>query len=250
MVDSAAFSRLCYEAAANRIERDGGINTMGEKRLHMVLKRYYEPDETRHEQAVGHHIADILREGEILEVQTASLYPLKTKIVHYLTETTCRVTVVHPICEKKWVRWIDPEDGSISERRRSPKRQNAITALADLIYLCDFLGESRLSFRLPILEVDDYRLLNGRGPDRKRHSARFERIPVALLGEISLTCAADYAALLPDALPDRFTAADFARQTHVQSRAAYAAVKVLCAVGVIRPDGKEGRAQAYCRSPK
>jgi flavorubredoxin len=73
MIDTAYFSRLCFEAASNRVVRGDGINTMGEKRLHQVLKRYYEPDETRHEQKVGRHIADILREKGAPKVVVADL---------------------------------------------------------------------------------------------------------------------------------------------------------------------------------
>lgn len=79
MYDPAYFSRLCYEAEVNKVQKTGGINTMGEKRLHQVLKRYYESDETRHEQPVGRFIADVLRDEEIIEVQTGSFFPLKAK---------------------------------------------------------------------------------------------------------------------------------------------------------------------------
>ncbi|MBR6708736.1 MAG: hypothetical protein IKL84_03560 [Clostridia bacterium] len=247
-MDAARFSRLCYEAAANRTERGSGINTMGEKRLHMVLKRYYAPDETCHEHEVGRYIADILQGDEIIEVQTGSLWPMKAKIEYYLTQTDFRITIVHPILQKRWIRWIDPDEGTISERRRSPKKESIMTALADLIYILPYLTDPRLSLCFPVLEVDDFRLLNGRGAERKSHAARYERIPCALLDEISIRTVDDYRACLPAELPEQFTAPDFARMTKNASRTAYAAVKVLCAVGVLVPDGKIGRAQAYRRS--
>lgn len=247
MPDTANFSRLCREAVNEPPLRDGGINTYAEKRLHRVLKCCYEPDETRHEQKVGRYFADILRENEIVEIQTASLYPLKAKIAYYLSETPYQITVVHPVYTKRWIRWLDPEDGSVSAPRRSPKKENAVTAAADLVYLCDHLTNPRLRFRFPMLEVEDYRLLNGRSADRKHHSTRYERFPIALLDELTVECSAEYEALLPADLPACFTGAEFMRLTRIDSRRAYAALKVFCAVGLLFTEPGEGRARLYRR---
>lgn len=247
MIDTAYFSRLCYEAAANRISRDGGINTMAEKRLHQVLKRYYEPDETRHEQKVGRHIADILRGEEIVEIQTAGFHPLKAKIASYLADTDYRVTIVHPILERKWVTWVDPATGNMSKRNRSPKKGSLLGELDELIYLADHLPSDRLRFVFPHLEVSDFRLLDGWSRDRKRGSTRYERIPLALLSEDVLETPVDFAALIPAELPDLFTARDFARAAHIASRPSYAVIKVMCAVGALTPDEKVGRSQTWRR---
>jgi len=247
MIDTAYFSRLCYEAAANRITRDGGINTMGEKRLHQVLKRYYEPDETRHEQKVGRHIADILRGGEIVEIQTSGLYPLKAKIAAYMADTDYRVTVVHPILARKWVTWIDPETGDMSKRNRSPQKGSLLGELGELIYFTEYLSTGRLRFVFPHLEVSDFRLLDGWSRDRKRGSTRYERVPMALLGEDVLSTPADFSALIPPDLPDPFTARLFARAARIASRPSYAAIKVLCSVGVLAPGEKVGRSQTWLR---
>lgn len=247
MIDTAFFSRLCYEAAANRVTRDGGINTMAEKRLHQVLKRYYEPDETRHEKPVGRYIADILRDGEIVEIQTAGFHPLKAKIAAYLHDTDYCVTIVHPILEKKWVTWIDPETGDMSKRNRSPKKGTLLGELDELIYLAEHLPTGRLRFVFPHLEVSDYRMLDGWSRDRKRGSTRYERIPLALLGEDVLASAADFAALIPEELPDPFTARELARAARIPSRPSYAVIKVLCAAGVLAQGEKVGRSQTWRR---
>ncbi len=248
MIDTAYFSRLSYEAAAKRAERqEGGINTMGEKRLHRVLKCYYEPDETKHEQTVGRHIADILRGDEIVEIQTAGFFPLKQKISSYLSDTDYRITLVHPIIEKKWISWIDPQDGSISKRSRSPKKGSLLAETKELVYLLDYLPNERLRFVFPRIEVEDYRLLNGWSHDRKRGSVRYERMPIALHGEETLTDRSDFAALLPAELPDGFTARDFITVTRLPSRSAYCVLKVLAAVGVIREGEMQGRSRTWQR---
>lgn len=247
MYDPAYFSRLCYEAEVNKVQKTGGINTMGEKRLHQVLKRYYESDETRHEQPVGRFIADVLRDEEIIEVQTGSFFPLKAKIAYYLHQTSYRITIVHPILQKKWVSWIDPEKGSVSKRRCSPKKGRLIEETRELVYLLDCLPTDRLRFIFPVIEAEDYRLLNGWSRDRKRGSTRYTRIPLALLGEETLAVRADYAALLPSDLPDPFTAHDFASAANLASRPSYAVIKVLCAVGAAESGEKMGRCQTWQR---
>lgn len=247
MIDIAYFSRLCYEAASNRVVRGDGINTMGEKRLHQVLKRYYEPDETCHEQKVGRHIADILRGDEIVEVQTASLYPLKAKVAFYLRETDYRVTIVHPIIERKWVTWVDPATGDMSKRNRSPKKGSLLGELDELVYLAEHLPADRLRFVFPHLEVSDFRLLDGWSSDRKRGSTRYERVPLALLGEDVLASRDDFAACLPAALPDPFTAREFALTARIASRPSYAVIKVFSAVGVLTPGETVGRSRTWRR---
>ena len=248
MIDTAYFSRLCFEAASNRVVRGDGINTMGEKRLHQVLKRYYEADETRHEQKVGRHIADILRGDEIIEVQTSSLYPLKAKIAFYLRETDYRVTIVHPVIERKWVTWIDPATGDMSKRTRSPKKGSLLGELDELVYFAEHLPTDRLRFVFPHLEVSDFRLLDGWSRDRKRGSTRYERVPLALLGEDVLATREDFAACLPEALPDPFTAREFASAAKIASRPSYAAIKALCAAGVLTQGETVGRSRTWHRA--
>lgn len=105
----------------------------------------------------------------------------------------------------------------------------------------DCLPTDRLRFIFPVIEAEDYRLLNGWSRDRKRGSTRYTRIPLALLGEETLAVRADYAALLPSDLPDPFTAHDFASAANLASRPSYAVIKVLCAVGAARVWGEDGK---------
>ena len=110
------FDGICRSVAAEGLE-GAGIGTMAEKRMHKALKRYICPDESCHEVRIkpdgtastedrekaesgrGGYIADIYKDGEIFEIQTAGFYPLKKKIEFYLKNTDFKVTVVHPLVE-------------------------------------------------------------------------------------------------------------------------------------------------------
>ena len=131
------FARLCLEELSRTKVRDG-IGLLAEKRLHGVLKRWVWDDESCHEQNVPQRdgkitrfVADVLTPfGEIFEIQTADLYPMRQKLAFYMEQTDFKVTVVHPLIGRKFISWMDPATGEVTTRRRSPLREDALTALA------------------------------------------------------------------------------------------------------------------------
>ena len=249
------------------------IGTLGEKRLHAALKLYLCPDETCHERLVAdllfedessqksrRMVADILADGHITEVQTGGFFPLKSKIGWYLSHTPCRVTVVHPIPAVKYLSWINPSDGSIISRSKSPKRGRVRDVAKELYWLSDFIGNPRLSVRILLLEMEEYRLADGWSKDKKRGSNRYERFPTALLGDVTLTTPADYAEyFLSPALaaPDAegnypaFTAAAYAKATGIRGRATYAVIHLLEKLGLVEEqEEKVGRSKTYRVCPR
>lgn len=76
------FHDACHIVLEGR-KPEQGIGTLGEKSLHAVLKRYYQPDECLHERKIGRMTADaILSDGSVLEIQTRGFYSLR-KSSHY-----------------------------------------------------------------------------------------------------------------------------------------------------------------------
>lgn len=247
------------------------IGTLREKRLHAAIKRYLCPIDACHERPVGdllmgeedseapvkkrRMVADILTDGHIMEVQTGGFFPLKQKVGWYLTHTPCRVTVVHPIPAVRYLSWIDPEDGSIISRRKSPKRGRVRDVAKELYWLSDFIGDPRFSLRLLLIELEEYRMADGWSRDGKRGSNRYERFPTALLGDITLRSPADYAAYFlpaPLSVPDSdgeyplFTAAVYAKESGIRGKATYSTVHLLEKLGLVEEsDEKVGRACAY-----
>ena len=243
------------------------IGTLGEKRLHAAIKLYVCPDESCHERPLSDFapategtksrrmVADACVNDHIMEVQTGGFYPLKAKIGWYMTHTSCRVTVVHPIAAEKYLSWISPEDGSIISRRRSPKRGRVKDVAKELYWLSDFVGNPRFSLRLLLVEMEEYRLADGWSRDGKRGSNRYEIFPTALLGDVTLSTPADYAAyFLPTTLstPDGegnyplFTAAAYAKATGIRGRATYGMIHTLERLGLVEEtEEKIGRSRGY-----
>jgi hypothetical protein len=244
----ARFARLCEEAArAARSFGEEGIGTLGEKRMHAVIKRYLCEDHACHEVGVLNtgYVSDVRIGNDVYEVQTGAFYPMKKKIAHYIDSTDLTVTVVHPISVERWVTWVDAKTGEVTPRKRSPKRERAIHLLPELYCLLPYLGNVRLRFRLLMIEEEDFRTLSGRKDNRKRGARLYERMPLSLLGEIEFTSPEDFAVFLPNDLPSPFTAKDFSQKTGLRGRDAYSAVHVLEKLNVIVATDPIGRAMAF-----
>ena len=244
----ARFDRLCREAAsAPRGSGDEGIGTLGEKRMHAIIKRYLCEDHACHEVGVLNtgYVSDVRIGNDIYEVQTGAFYPMKKKIAHYIENTDCTVTVVHPISVTRWVTWVDAKTGELTPRKKSPKRERAVHLLPELYCLLPYLGNERLRFRLLMIEEEDFRTLSSRKDNRKRGARLYERMPLSLLGEIEFSSPDDFAVFLPIDLPSPFTVKDFAQRTGLRGRDAYSAVHVLEKLGCSTKTEPKGRAMAF-----
>ena len=244
----ARFDRLCQEvASAPRGNGDEGIGTLGEKRMHAIIKRYLCEDHACHEVGVldTGYVSDVRIGNDVYEVQTGAFYPMKKKIAHYIENTDCTVTVVHPISVTRFVTWVDAKTGEATPRKKSPKRERAIHLLPELYCLLPHLGNERLRFRLLMIEEEDFRTLSGRRDNRKRGARLYERMPLSLLGEIEFSSPAEFAVFLPTDLPSPLTVKDFSQKTGLRGRDAYSAVHVLEKLGLITKTEPIGRAMAF-----
>lgn len=222
------------------------IGTYKEKTLHIALKKYFEPCENYHEVPVNGYIADILKDKEIIEIETGGFSGLKPKLESYLPDYN--VTLVYPIPAVKYVSWIDGSAGDISKRSRSTRKATAYDLLRQMVYILPFVKDKHLAVVSPLLEIDEYRNLDGWSRNRKRGSTRYDLAPTDIFGLIKLSDDEDYIRLIPEPLEEVFTAPEFEKEIRIGSYDAYAVVKVLEARGVIEKCGKKGRAAAYRRT--
>lgn len=243
--DREEFHKSCKKVLETERVRLG-IGTLSEKTVHAVLKRYLVPDESCHEIKCGRYVADILYGGEIMEIQTAGFNRLRPKLEAFLKDK--EVTIVYPIPHIKWLIWIDETTGEFTKRRRSPKIGSYYEVFYELYKVKMFLKHPNLHFRLILLDVEEYRLLNGYSADKKRGSERYDRIPVDLEGDKLLNSPEDFKELVPEELPKTFTVKLFQKATKLSPRKAGVAVNVLVYLGIIRQVGKERNAYLYERN--
>lgn len=253
------FARICSEELVWYSKVEDGIGTYSEKRLHVALKRFVCDDPECYEIKVKGElpeiqgrrgrrgfVADVLTGNTVYEIQTASLYPLKSKIGFLLERTELDLVVVHPLIAVKWVAWIDPTNGEVSKRHRSPKKENVMSIARDLYSMIPFIRNERFRIMLPVIEAEEYRMLDGWDRGRKRGSSRFERYPLSLIDIIELNSPKDYLEhYMPQELPDEFTAADYSRLTGAKGIAPYSLLSVLCELGAVEKGERSGRSFIY-----
>ncbi len=236
-------NRLEQAKAAARSGATPGIGGLGEKRLHAILKYYYEPDPACHEAPFAGFVADVRNANGVWEVQTRSFEKLRRKLAVFLAEGP--VTLVFPLPRQKWLRWLDDETGELTPARKSPKTGQAAEACFELGKLGELLCHPRLHIRLLLLDVEEIRHLDGWSRDRKRGSSRAERLPLAVAEEICLDSPGDYLRLLPAGLPAAFTSGDLARAARLSPKRTQHLLTCLRRVGAVERTGRQGRSYLY-----
>lgn len=245
MIDQASFARFA-EARIRVLGEsvlDSGIGRLSEKSLHKILKLYIEPQEELHEKKRLGSVADILNDDGIYEIQTGSFERLLPKLEKFLPNN--RVCVVVPIICEKTVRWLDKSTGEVTEPRKSPKKETPYTAFRELYKIRRFLTHENLSIRMIFLRAEEFKYLDGWDRSKKRGATKIDRIPTALLDDITINSKSDYLRFIPDSLRVEFTARELSLAAQYPARISSYVTGLLRTVGVIQFVRKEGRAYVY-----
>lgn len=220
-----------------------GIGTLSEKTLHAILKNTYEPDEDKQEIPIGRFYADIYSDGEIIEIQTAQFNRMREKLEAFLPEYP--VTIVYPIAKEKWLCWIDEETGEIQEKRKSPRKGNPYTGFPELYKIKSFLKNPNLRIHFLLLDMEEYKLLNGWGPQRKNHASKYDRVPLAIREEYVMHRKEDYMQFVPYDLAETFTSKTFGKAARIPRSLAQTVLNILDYMEVVERIGKEGNSYLY-----
>lgn len=236
-----------FEAAKNivigRDRERQGIGTLSEKTVHAVLKNYYAPDTDMHEIPIENFVADIFTGTEIIEIQTRSFNVMRRKLETFLQFYP--VTIVYPIPHEKWLSWIDEESGEASPKRKSPKRGNPYQAFIELYKIRPFLKNENLKFRFALIDMEEYRLLNGWSRDKKKGSERYDRIPTRFAEEVCIERREDYMQFIPFDLPEPFTTKDFAKSAKIPAKLAGTVLLIMNDLDIVERVGKQGNSYLY-----
>lgn len=241
-MDKIKFAEAC-EKIINVERKKCGIGTLGEKTLHAILKEYFEPHRGNHEIKLGSFVADIVGENGIIEIQTGNFNKLRKKLESFLD--VARVTVVYPIASTKWLIWLDESTGEVTNKRKSPKKGAPYEAFYELYKIKTLLSYYNFKLCIVMLDIIEYRSLNGWSEDRKKGSSRYERIPVEIVDEIYIENISDYEKLIPFDMPKSFTSKDFKKASGLSMKKSQTALNVLNYLGAVKCVGKSGRSNLY-----
>ena len=239
-----------YEAFVNakdkiigKAHNNKGIGTLSEKTLHAVLKLYYEPDEDKHEVAMSGYYADIYNDKGIIEIQTRQLNKLRDKLSVFLQDY--HVTVVYSLPFNKWLSWVNPDNGEVQGRRKSPRHFTEYDAFYELYKIKSYLKNPNLSINLVLMDMEEYKLLNGWNYDKKRGSTRYDRVPVGIRRIVKFDRIEDYMQLVPADLKEDFTVKDFAMAAGVSVEASRYTLNILNYLEIVKRTGRVKNGYVY-----
>ena len=241
-------ARIRFDAARSQVitmtpRIRHGIGMQSEKTLHAVLKNYIDPEEDHQEIPIDRYIADLYHDGQITEIQTAHLDAMRDRLNCFLAQYPVRI--VYPIPARKWIIWVDPGTGALLKRNPSPLRGSFYHAFRELYRIRPWLRDPNLSLELLLIDMEEYRLLDGWSRDGKRGSHRYDRIPLFLQDRMLLTCPGDYMQLVPADLPEPFTSAQFAGAVGFNRKGFSTVPLLLTELGVLERTGKKGNSYLY-----
>lgn len=244
-MENIRFEEACRRIIHQNVER-AGIGTLSEKTVHAVLKNYYAPDVAHHEKKLAGFVADAYTGNEIFEIQTRNFNTLRRKLEAFLP--LCDVNIVYPVAHTKYLRYIDPATGEVTAPRKSPKRGTPYAVFPELYRIKPYLTDRHLHIRIALIDVEEYRFLDGWSENRRKGASKNDSLPLKLYEELSLNQAADYARLIPEQLPVQFTSKDFKKAARVTQPLSNVALNILYFVGAANRVGKQGNLYVYERN--
>lgn len=227
----------------SREKEENGFGTLQEKTIHEVIKDFYCYDHDFQEQKRGRYIADIAIGDDIWEIQTRAFNRLRGKLSAFLKEY--HVTVIYPVAVEKKIYWLDQETGAITGGRRSPRKGNAYDVFQELYAIRPYLQDPNFSVHVFLMDMEEYKLLNGWSRDKKKGAARYDRLPGKLRDIVRLEHREDYLYFLPDSLPQEFTSLDLAKCAHIPRDTAQTCLLILRDLKIVELIGKKERSNLH-----
>ena len=96
-----------------------------------------------------------------------------------------------------------------------------------------------------MLDLEEFRLLNGYARNRKKGSTRYDRIPLDIVDELIIERQEDYIQFIPYELEEEFTSKEFAKEAKINLSLAQTSLNILDYVGAVERIGKRGRSFLY-----
>lgn len=225
------------------MDRPFSIGTANETSLHAAMKNHIDPDPSHQEVRVGGHIADVFNDSGVFEIQTRGFYKLRGKAEQLLAFAP--VTIVYPAAAEKRIWWIDPETGACTGGRKGSRPATRYTLWRELPALGELFGTPDFAVRMLLLEIDEYRLRDGFGPDKKRRATHIDRVLRDIRDDFTVCVPSDLIALIPEGLPAPFGSKEFAKAAHIPLKDAQKALAMLTRLGLASREPGKGRAYAY-----
>lgn len=215
-----------------------------ETSLHRELKALYAGADAQ-EVRLGPYRIDAVRDGELIEIQHASLAAIRDK-AKALVQTE-RLRIVKPVVGAKRIVKLKKRGGRIASTRKSPKRGRMIDAFGELVHFTRVFPHERLTVELLLVDVEEIR---APGHGRRRRWRRDDHVVVDRLllevrERVTLSASADLWGLIPGKVPAPFDTRHLAEAADVPRWFAQQIAYCLHRCGATELVGKARNARLY-----
>lgn len=217
------------------------IGTLAEKSLHAGIKGWYGRPDDQFEVKVDGFVIDIVRGGQLIEIQTRHFGAMKRKLNRLLDKHP--VLLLHPVAQEKWIVRQTAVGEPIS-RRKSPKRGRPLDLFSELMRIPHLLPHPNLTVGAVLTQQEEIWRDDGQGSWRRKGWSLHDHRLLNVVEMHTFASPTDLLTMLPD-LPQPFTNRQLAEAAKLRLNLAQRITYTLSRCGVLEQCGKIGRANAY-----
>ena len=217
-----------------------------ETTLHRQLKDEFCDPGAHLEVPLGSYRIDVVNGQRLIEIQRSGLAAIRDKIQKLLTEGHV-VDVVKPLVTRKRLVKLNAAEGTVVDRRWSPKRGTILDVFDELVYFTRVFPHPHLTLITPLIEIEEIRY-PGSGRRRRRREGDFvvQDRQILEMGEAPFfRRVQDLQALLPQNLPRKFDTQQLAEGLEIDRSQAQRIAYVMRKIGAAKVVEKRGNANVY-----
>ena len=222
------------------------IGTLQERSLHASVKDWYARSGDRIETEVDGYIIDLVRDDELIEIQTGGFSPLRRKLDRLTLRH--RVRLVHPIASEKWIVRVEADGHTPIGRRRSPKRGRPEHVFEHLVSIPHLVERDNLCLQVLMIQEEEVRRFDGNGTWRHPEWTRFDRRLVEVVEQCDLNEPAHFLRYIPADLERPFTNRDLSEASGLRLSLATKLTYCLRKMALLEVVGKRGKAQLHAEA--
>lgn len=222
------------------------IGTLNEKPLHAGLKEWYAEPGDRVEVGVDGYVVDIVRDELLIEIQTGSLYPIRSKLRQLVKDHAVRL--VCPLARDKYIVKLPKSESGQRTRRKSPKHCRIVDLFDEFVTMPDLLDNSNFSIEAVLTEEEEVRRHEAGRAWRRKGWVIQERRLIEVVDSQLFKKPAEMVRLIPEGIEQPFTTATLSESLDIRRRLAQKMAYCLRNMGAITQVGKQGNAYLYERA--
>ncbi|MEM7796749.1 MAG: hypothetical protein AAF579_20115 [Cyanobacteria bacterium P01_C01_bin.118] len=217
------------------------IGLLNEKPLHASLKQWYAQPGDRFEVAVDGFVIDIVRDHQLLEIQTGNFAAIRSKLTKLVKMHPVRV--IYPIAQEKWIIKLSA-DNQANSRRKSPKKGRVEDVFKEMVSLPQLVLNPNFSLEVLMIQEEEVRRFKEKRRWRRHGWCTEERRLLAVVERHLLETPADWLSFLPKDM-ETFTTRNIADAIGIRRDLAQKIAYSLRKARLIELIGKQGRGNLY-----